>query len=122
MALLLTGGRINAQTAAHFGLINQVIQKEERITTAKSYVSRIATSQPLAAQTATQFALCSRELDPTSVFPLESLTICVLRASEDVKGGAAAFGSLSKSWLQPSEHSANGVAARCLRNLQCRNR
>jgi E-phenylitaconyl-CoA hydratase len=91
MELLLTGDSINAQRAAHFGLINKVVPKEKLMDTAREYAKKIAANAPLAVQAAKEMAVRGREMDRTTGLRVEALTNRLLQFTEDAKEGPAAF-------------------------------
>src|SRR5216117_1835152 len=74
MELLLTGDSIDAQRAAHFGLINKVVPKDRLMDTAREYAKKIAANAPLAVQAAKEMAVRGREMDRTTGLRVEALT------------------------------------------------
>jgi enoyl-CoA hydratase/carnithine racemase len=91
MEMLLTGDAIDANTAARWGLVNQVVAQDELIETAQRYARRIAINAPLAVQAAKELALRSRDLDLASGLRLEQVMNRMLMATEDAREGPAAF-------------------------------
>jgi enoyl-CoA hydratase/carnithine racemase len=91
MEMLLTGDAIDANTAARWGLVNQVVPQDELIETAQRYARRIAINAPLAVQAAKELALRSRDLDLASGLRLEQVMNRMLMATEDAREGPAAF-------------------------------
>jgi E-phenylitaconyl-CoA hydratase len=91
MELLLTGDSIDAQRAAHFGLINKVVPKEQLMETARDYAKKIAANAPLAVQAAKEMAVRGREMDRNTGLRVEALTNRLLQFTEDAKEGPAAF-------------------------------
>jgi enoyl-CoA hydratase/carnithine racemase len=96
MELLLTGDSIDAERAAHFGLVNKVVAKEDLMRTARDYAERIAANAPLAVQAAKELAVRSREMDRTTGFRVEALVNRLLQATEDAKEGPKAFAEKRK--------------------------
>jgi E-phenylitaconyl-CoA hydratase len=96
MELLLTGDSINAQRAAHFGLINAVVPKEKLMETALEYAARIAANAPLAVQAAKELAVRSRDVDRATGLRIEQLANRLLACTEDAKEGPAAFAAKRK--------------------------
>jgi len=93
--MFLMGRRMPAAEAAHYGLVNRVVGKQELMTTARDWADRIAASAPLAMQTV-------KEVERTiQCLPLERAfaemrngdlpTYRAMLASEDAKEGVAAF-------------------------------
>ncbi|HVE48624.1 MAG TPA: enoyl-CoA hydratase/isomerase family protein [Casimicrobiaceae bacterium] len=91
MEMLLTGDSIDAQTAARWGLVNQVVDAGQLMTVANECAERIAANAPLAVQAAKELALRSRDLDLASGLRLEQVTNRMLMATEDASEGPAAF-------------------------------
>ena len=91
MEMLLTGDAIDAETAARWGLVNQVVPREALMETAYRYARRIASNAPLAVQAAKELALRSRDLDLASGLRLEQVMNRMLMATEDARDGPAAF-------------------------------
>ena len=50
--LLLTGRRLDAATAFHFGLVNEVVAEDELMASAENWASEIASASPLVVQAA----------------------------------------------------------------------
>lgn len=91
MELLLTGDAIDAQTAARWGLVNQVVPADQVLNAALSYASRIAANAPLAVQAAKELALRRRNEGLSTGLRLEQFVNHILRHSDDAKEGGAAF-------------------------------
>ena len=91
MELLLTGDRIDAQTAARWGLVNRVVSMEELLPTAMDYAKRIAANAPLAVQATKELALRSRDVDLASGLRMEQTVNRLLQFTADAKEGPAAF-------------------------------
>ena len=85
MELMLTGSRIDAETAARWGLVNKVVA------TALDYASRIAANAPLAVQAAKELAVRSRDMPMSSGLRMEQFVNRTLQATEDVQEGKQAF-------------------------------
>lgn len=91
MEMLLTGDAIDAETAAHFGLVNKVVPQVELMKTARDYAIRIAANAPLAVQAAKELAIRSRELDRGTGLRIEGLVNRLLQFTEDAAEGPSAF-------------------------------
>jgi E-phenylitaconyl-CoA hydratase len=91
MELLLTGDTIDAATAARWGLVNQVVAKEELMPAALAYAQRIAANAPLAVQAAKELALRAREMDRVTGLRTEQIVNRLLQFTADAKEGPAAF-------------------------------
>ena len=96
MELLLTGDSIDAARAAHFGLVNRVVPKEQLMATAREFAARIAANAPLAVQAAKELAVRSREMDRVTGLRVEALVNRLLQFSDDAKEGPAAFAAKRK--------------------------
>lgn len=57
MALILTGERIKADVAAHYGLVNEVVSYADLATTARKWADKLNAASPLAVQAAKAAAL-----------------------------------------------------------------
>ena len=91
MELLLTGDTMDAQAAAHWGLINRVVEPSELLPTALRYARTIAANAPLAVQAAKELAIRGPELGLTNGLRLEQTMNKILSASSDAKEGTLAF-------------------------------
>jgi E-phenylitaconyl-CoA hydratase len=91
MEMLLTGDGINAETAARWGLVNQVVGPEALLDTAYAYARKIAANAPLAVQAAKELAVRSREMDLTTGLRVEAVMNRMLSMTDDAKEGPAAF-------------------------------
>jgi E-phenylitaconyl-CoA hydratase len=91
MELLLTGDRIDAQTAARWGLVNRVVSMQELLPTAMDFARRIAANAPLAVQATKELALRSRDVDLASGLRMEQTVNRLLQFTADAKEGPAAF-------------------------------
>ncbi|MBI3524835.1 MAG: enoyl-CoA hydratase/isomerase family protein [Betaproteobacteria bacterium] len=91
MEMLLTGGTIDAPTAARWGLINAMVPMDRLMDTAIGYASRITENAPLAVQASKELALRSRDMDLATGLRAEQLTNRLLQFSEDAREGVSAF-------------------------------
>jgi E-phenylitaconyl-CoA hydratase len=91
MKMLLTGDSIDAQTALNWGLVNEIVKKEELLDVAQAYAERIAANAPLAVQSAKELALRSRDVDLATGLRMEQMMLRLLQSSEDVTEGTRAF-------------------------------
>jgi len=91
MEMLLTGDSITAETAARWGLVNQVVVPEALLDTAYTYARKIAANAPLAVQAAKELAVRSREMDLTTGLRVEAVMNRLLSMTDDAKEGPAAF-------------------------------
>lgn len=91
MEMLLTGDGITAETAARWGLVNQVVAPEALLDTAYAYARKIAANAPLAVQAAKELAVRSREMDLTTGLRVEAVMNRLLSMTDDAKEGPAAF-------------------------------
>lgn len=91
MEILLTGDGIDAKAAAHFGLVNKVVEPAALLDTAYAYARKIAANAPLAVQAAKELAVRSREMDLNTGLRVEAVMNRMLSMTEDAKEGPAAF-------------------------------
>jgi E-phenylitaconyl-CoA hydratase len=92
MELLLTGDSIDAEQAARWGLINQIVPTAaDVLPAARRFAERIAVNAPLAVQAAKELALRAREVPLSSGLRMEQLISRLLRETADAKEGPAAF-------------------------------
>jgi enoyl-CoA hydratase/carnithine racemase len=91
MELLLTGDPIDAPTAQRWGLINQIVPKEELMAAAYGYARRIAVNAPLAVQAAKELAVRSRDTDLATGLRMEAVVNRMLMMTDDAREGPAAF-------------------------------
>lgn len=91
MEMLLTGDKIDAQTALRWGLINKVVPQSAVRDAALGYAQRIAKNAPLALQAAKELALRSRDMDLPTGLRMEQLVNRILHHSEDTKIAKEAF-------------------------------
>lgn len=91
MQLLLTGEPIDANTALEWGIVNEVVPKENVLDAAMDYARRMAANAPLAVQAAKELAYRSRDVDLATGLRLEQAMARLLRGSADVQEGAKAF-------------------------------
>lgn len=91
MELLLVGGRLTAEQALHFGLVNKVVPREALLDTSMDYARRIAENGPLAVQATKELAIRSQDVDLATGLRMEQLLIRTLRTTRDAAEGRAAF-------------------------------
>jgi len=91
MKMLLTGEPIDAETAARWGLINEVVPRDQLLETAYAYARKIAANAPLAVQAAKELAIRSRDLDLATGLRIEEVINRMLMQTEDAREGPAAF-------------------------------
>ncbi|MCU1673666.1 MAG: enoyl-CoA hydratase/isomerase family protein [Frankiales bacterium] len=91
MEMLLTGKRIDAETAARWGLVNRVVPKEELLAAAFELAREISANAPLAVQATKELALRSRDVDRNTGLRLEQALNRLLSFTDDAKEGPAAF-------------------------------
>ncbi|GEP38076.1 enoyl-CoA hydratase [Nocardioides psychrotolerans] len=91
MEMLLTGRRVDAETAARWGLVNRVVEQEDLLSTAFEVAREISANAPLAVQAAKELALRSRDVDRATGLRLEETMNRLLQFTDDAKEGPAAF-------------------------------
>ncbi|MEE8513440.1 MAG: enoyl-CoA hydratase-related protein, partial [Gammaproteobacteria bacterium] len=95
MEMLLLGRRMPASEAAHYGLVNKVVAKEELMQTARAWAAQLAQAAPMALQTVKE-VLRSIECVPLeqAFDKMRTADLPTYRAmlkSEDAKEGVRAF-------------------------------
>lgn len=89
--MLLTGDRIDAQEAAHWGLVNEVVEPDEVMATAEEYATRLLANAPLALQAIKELAVRGRDLPLAEGIRLEESFQRHLHATADAQEGVEAF-------------------------------
>jgi len=95
MEMLLMGRRMSAAEAAHYGLINKVVAKEELMATARAWAKQLAEAAPLALQTVKEVLRAIECLPlPAAFDKMRTGDLPTYRAmlkSEDAEEGIRAF-------------------------------
>jgi enoyl-CoA hydratase len=89
--LILTGDRIDAQTALHMGLVNRVVHPGELISSSESLVLRITRHSPIAVKIALEAIHYALYLPLEEALMVESNLGGLACDSEDAKEGLKAF-------------------------------
>ena len=89
--LVLSGKRINAQEALRIGLINEVVPKEQVLTSAKNWAENLCQVGPLALRAGKQSMLTGREISLPEGIKLEATLFDYLLSTEDFEEGRSAF-------------------------------
>lgn len=91
MEMLLTGDRIDAQTAMRVGLISHLTTPDELLPTAKQIATRIARHAPLAVAAVKELAHTSQEMELGQSLRFGSMLRWVIGQTDDAKEGPRAF-------------------------------
>jgi E-phenylitaconyl-CoA hydratase len=91
MEMLLLGEPIDAHTAQRWGLVNQVVDRDQLMVAAQSYATRLAELPPLAVAACKELAIRSRDVDRSSGLRLEQVMLQMLRSTPDAREAKAAF-------------------------------
>ena len=91
MRWMMTGDSMDAKTAAHWGLVNQVVAPDDLMAAALDVARRIAANAPLAVQAIKELAIRSEDLDLANGLRMEQVTNRLLWTSADVQEGVKAF-------------------------------
>ncbi len=91
LEILLTGDRISAEQAYHWGLVNKVVPLAELPGEALRLAERIAANPPLAVRATKELALRGFDVTLEQGLRLESLLSHIARQTEDAKEGPRAF-------------------------------
>jgi enoyl-CoA hydratase/carnithine racemase len=95
MGLMLTGGRISAQDALKWGLVNEVVPLPELLPAAEQWAERIMECAPLAVRGTKEGAALGRD-KPIQETIRGFSGLQTVFASEDAMEGAIAFASKRK--------------------------
>ncbi|MCH4089788.1 enoyl-CoA hydratase-related protein [Acetobacter sp.] len=96
MEMVLAGRRLNATEACAQGLVSQITEDGETVSTAIAVAGRIAQAGPLATHMAKAALLASYDMPLTAGIKYERTLSALVAASEDRKAGLAALGSRTK--------------------------
>ena len=91
MEIALTGEPVTADRAAHFGLVNRVVDDGYALDAARALARRIAVNGPLAVKATKQVIQASRDWLAAEAFERQRPIAAAVRASEDAGEGARAF-------------------------------
>lgn len=91
MKMLLTGERINAQEALRVGLVSDVVEPQDLMSTAKKIANTIAGNAPLSVRAAKQTAVIGSDLPVEQGIQLDYMLWGILRDTEDRLEGRKAF-------------------------------
>lgn len=91
MELLLTGEPIDAETAAEWRLVNDVVEPGNVEQRAQEYAEKILSNGPLAVQAVKELAIRGQDMPLEDAIRLEGSFFEHLVASEDAEEGVAAF-------------------------------
>ncbi|GAA5148310.1 enoyl-CoA hydratase-related protein [Microbacterium pseudoresistens] len=89
--MVLTGARYDAATAAEWGLVTQVVPKDEVAATAEQLADVLAENAPLSMRFAKKVIRDAENLDLMTAHRQESMLNTIIRTSEDRREGIAAF-------------------------------
>ena len=87
--MIFTGARVDARTAERWGLVDEVVRREELMTRARDLAGEIAANAPVAVQIAK--GLVDGGTDAAAGVALESLADALTGLTADGREGAAAF-------------------------------
>ncbi len=96
MEMLLTGDRITADQAYHWGLVNRVVPVAELLPTARALAERITSNPPLAVRASKELAIRGLEMTFDEHLRLQQMLSQIARTTEDAKEGSAAFAEKRK--------------------------
>jgi enoyl-CoA hydratase/carnithine racemase len=87
--LILTGARIDARTAEHWGLVNEVVARERLTARVREVVAEIAANAPIAVQLAKQLIDAGRGAKVSAT--LEAIAGGLAATTDDGQEGVASF-------------------------------
>lgn len=91
METLLVGGRMTAQDALQWGLVNYVVPKEEVMPKAMKFAEKICENGPLAVRTVKEIVLRGLSVSRENAFVIEHELGIPMFKTEDAKEGPKAF-------------------------------
>jgi len=91
MLMMLTGDRVDAQAALRMGLISQVVEPDELMSTARAIAARIAANAPLSVRAIKRLVREGTEMPLATAIQTEQYVVGVLRDSHDRIEGRKAF-------------------------------
>ncbi len=96
MEVLLTGGRFDAQTALHFGLVSRVVPADQLMPTAEEIAAKSLECGPLAVRAIKQAVLEGRQMTLEEGLKLEARLSAATFRTEDALEGPTAFAQKRK--------------------------
>ncbi|HEX6511551.1 MAG TPA: enoyl-CoA hydratase-related protein, partial [Chloroflexota bacterium] len=96
MEMILTGDRISADQAYHWGLVNKVVPREQLLPEAMAVADRIIANPPLAVRASKELALRGLEMAFPDHLRLQATLSSITRQTEDATEGARAFAEKRK--------------------------
>jgi len=96
MELLFTGGRFDAQTALHFGLVSRVVPADQLMPTVEEVAGKILECGPLAIRAIKQAVLQGRQMTLEDGLKLEAQLSEAVFRTEDAREGPTAFAQKRK--------------------------
>jgi E-phenylitaconyl-CoA hydratase len=100
MEMLLTGDRISAEQAYHWGLVNRVVPAPQLLDEALKMAERITANPPLAVRASKELALRGLEMPFDEHTRLQAVLSHVARQTEDAQEGGRAFAEKRKPNFQ----------------------
>jgi enoyl-CoA hydratase/carnithine racemase len=96
MGLLLTGKWLSAQDAARFGLVNEVVEASQLMTTAERWANEILECSPLSVRLTKESALAGLALPIEKAMEGDRERLQILLTSQDFREGPRAFAEKRK--------------------------
>lgn len=91
MEMLLTGDRVDAETALRWGLISRVVPSEDLLPTAEALAQRIAKNAPLATRVVKELALASPDQSLGQALQLGGVMRWIVGQTPEAQEGPRAF-------------------------------
>lgn len=91
MEMLLTGDRISAEQAYHWGLVNKIVPLPELVDEAMKLAGRVVANPPLAVRAAKELAIKGLEMTYAENLRLQQSLSYICQQTEDAKEGPKAF-------------------------------
>jgi enoyl-CoA hydratase len=91
MELALTGDPITAERAAHFGLVNQLVEPGQALTAALVLAERVAANAPIAVRLTRRIVTAALAANDEALWELTEASMMDVVRTEDFQEGPRAF-------------------------------
>jgi len=91
MELAVTGDPISAERAAHFGLVNELVEPGQAVAAAVTLAGRITANAPIAVRLSREVVLAAQSANDGELWTLTNASMAKAFATEDFQEGPLAF-------------------------------
>ena len=91
MELAVTGDPISAERAAHFGLVNELVEPGQVLPAARALAARITANAPIAVRLSRRLVLASQSAHDEELWKLTAGSMASVVSTEDFQEGPRAF-------------------------------